>query len=196
MGRGSPGLLAAGLAGVWARGDGGQWRPAGTETWRRVWRPVPEVRGVGVPRADLAISEEDADSVTEIDKDPQHPINDGVERGYGNGWSRQPRTWTAQGRYAGGAGRNAYGGYPPAADPPAMPPLCCGWLPVMRQRVNYLVTKYTVDDQFFTRMVHNQAVAEESWRRRFFCACTARVRATGRMQSLRRGVYRIARTWR
>ncbi len=61
---------------------------------------------------------------------------------------------------------------------------------------NFLIEKYRKPIiNFMFRMVHNQAVAEETGAGGASCGFTARGRLTGRRPSLRRGSTRLRRTW-
>jgi RNA polymerase sigma-70 factor (ECF subfamily) len=167
MGLGEPALLVAALAGVWARGDAratGAGSGLGSGAGGRFGRGSVGGSGGGAGSgsgADSGDPEDDEESVTEIDKDPQHPKNDGVEDDMATlvldspGLRRQPAgvpEGPTEARVAGSAAAD------PASDAAIMLRVAAG----DEAGFNYLVGKYHRPMiNFLYRMVHNQAVAEE-----------------------------------
>lgn len=168
---GEPGLQLAGSGGFWALGggseDGAGGRSApksGGATGGRSTGGSGGSSGAG-SGADsgggTGDPPNDEDYVTEIDKDPQHPENGGVEEDMATlvldspGLGR-PKAGMPEGRagtlVAGSAATD------PASDAAVMLRVAAG----DEAGFNYLVTKYHRPMiNFLYRMVHNQAVAEE-----------------------------------
>jgi RNA polymerase sigma-70 factor (ECF subfamily) len=163
---GETGLLAAGEAGIWALrkgpegGAGGHDGEPDGETGSGAGGSSGRKAGPGSGGSG-SDDGEDEDSVTEIDTDPQHPENDGVEEDMATlvldspGLGR-PKAGMPEGRVgtlvAGSAAED------PASDAAIMLRVAAG----DESGFNYLVQKYHRSMiSFLYRMVHNQAVAEE-----------------------------------